>query len=146
MNHISYWVRSLMALCMCAILCVLLASCFGKNVTKRDSDGYSVSLQKGFYRLVVEYREGDVDGDPNISRNPAEWSVCRKKGTIRIEIDGRNVQEKTIDELVINGSRDYCWNLALFDVEESGNVRFFFDGELAEFVKDRRISTLRFVK
>lgn len=140
------WTRFIAALCMCAILCIMLTSCIGKSVNKTKSGDYTVSLQEGFYRLQVDYREGDVNGVPNISPYASERSVYSINGTIRIKVDGKTIQEKQLHELVINGSKIYSWRLTTFEVLNSGNVCFFFDGELAEFLKDRRLSTTRFVK
>lgn len=124
----------------------MFTSCLSKRVNKTGSGDYTVSLKEGFYRLKVAYREGDVNAVPNIGPYASERSVYRINGTIRIEVDGKTIQEKQLHELVINGSKTYSWKLTNFEVLNSGNVCFFFDGDLADFVKDRRLSTLRFIK
>lgn len=124
----------------------MLTSCIVQDVGRAESGCYEQFLESGFYTLRVEYRDGDVKGAPNIGPYEALRSVYSVSGLIQVEINGKVVQEKQLNNLIINGSKNYHWNIINFDVQASGLVRFRFRGEIENFLRDRKISTYRFVK
>ena len=130
----------------CIVLAAMLTSCIVEDVGRAEPGCYEQFLESGFYTLRVEYRDGDVKGTPNIGPYAALRSEYKVSGLIQVEINGKVVQEKQLDYLSINGSKNYRWNIINFRVQESGLVRFRFQGEIESWISDRQLSTYRFVK